>query len=396
MQSKLTCVLVLSGLVTPALAQSAYETGFETLTATAAGVPMAGQDGYFVPPVAGSLDQFAYTYAGNILGVPANPNGGAIFIGSQSLAAATPSRTQRAVPISADCRLRIDFDICCNYIGPPAVAPVNNIGSVSTQPSTTARVFILLARWAIPTPVAPTTWNADIVVGPTVAGAQITVPDPNFQGLANNIWHRWGCTVDFVTNEYTELRILDGSTGILHTYLPPAGTMPLVNPAGTLPTDYRIFTGGGLGNVLVVDNVSVAPNADTFPYGAGCNSHLGVPPTLDSVAGSRPVLGGVHTLQIGNPPSGVAFVSAGFSNTLWTALNIPLPADLSGFGLTGCNLLADPLIQALTLTNTWSVTIPNNLVFAGIQFYNQAFCYDPGFNAAQFVVSNGTKSCVGR
>ncbi|MEO6595004.1 MAG: hypothetical protein ABIP94_09665, partial [Planctomycetota bacterium] len=58
------------------LAAQGYTTNFESFAASAAGTPCAGQDGFYVPAVAGSLDGALYTYAGNTLGVPVNPNGG--------------------------------------------------------------------------------------------------------------------------------------------------------------------------------------------------------------------------------------------------------------------------------------------------------------------------------
>src|SRR5262249_39798228 len=62
-----------------------YSTGFETIVASPGGTAMAGQDAFFVPPVAGSVDGAAYTYAGNTLAIPVNPNGGANFWAGVSL-----------------------------------------------------------------------------------------------------------------------------------------------------------------------------------------------------------------------------------------------------------------------------------------------------------------------
>jgi len=80
---------------TVALAAQGYSTGFETLLAAPVGVPMAGQDGYFVPPVAGSIDSACYTYVGNTLGIPANPNGGLNFVAGNSLGGTSIARSQR-------------------------------------------------------------------------------------------------------------------------------------------------------------------------------------------------------------------------------------------------------------------------------------------------------------
>src|SRR5262249_24593404 len=68
---------IVAAATVPLAAQ--YSTGFETVVASPGGTAMAGQDGFFVPPVTGSIDGAAYTYAGNTLGIPVNPNGGANF-----------------------------------------------------------------------------------------------------------------------------------------------------------------------------------------------------------------------------------------------------------------------------------------------------------------------------
>ena len=56
----------------PATAQ--YTSDFEgsLYTGSAAGDILTGQDGFYIP-VPGSYDGLVYTYAGNALGLPANP-----------------------------------------------------------------------------------------------------------------------------------------------------------------------------------------------------------------------------------------------------------------------------------------------------------------------------------
>jgi hypothetical protein len=73
--ASLACLLVVTGAVTA----QGYTTDFETFTATPLGTPMAGQDGFYIPAVAGSIDGAMYTYAGNPHGVPVNIYGGNNF-----------------------------------------------------------------------------------------------------------------------------------------------------------------------------------------------------------------------------------------------------------------------------------------------------------------------------
>ena len=47
---------------------------------SAGGTSITGQDGFYIP-VADSLDGLVYTYAGNVLGIVQNPNGGSQFAG---------------------------------------------------------------------------------------------------------------------------------------------------------------------------------------------------------------------------------------------------------------------------------------------------------------------------
>src|SRR5262245_43428452 len=182
-----------------------FSANFENLTASAAGTPMSGQDSWFIPGVASTIDSNCFTYAGNTLGVPVNPNGGNNFFAGQSTGTFF-ARSQRTIPIPTNCRIYIQFDVCVVYLG-GAVTPTNNIGSISFQPSPSSVFPNLLARWPAGVTVPPTTWNADIVVGPTAAGVQTSVGDPNFLNLPVGVWCSWGCTIDLVTLEYTELRI---------------------------------------------------------------------------------------------------------------------------------------------------------------------------------------------
>ena len=79
MRSHAPVLCLLAVLAVPVVAQG-YSTDFESFTASPTGDPCSGQDGFYIP-VAGSLDGFLYLYPLNPLGVPQNPNGGAIALG---------------------------------------------------------------------------------------------------------------------------------------------------------------------------------------------------------------------------------------------------------------------------------------------------------------------------
>jgi hypothetical protein len=384
---------IVAATTVPVAAQ--YSTGFETVVASPGGTAMAGQDGFFIPAVAGSVDGAAYTYAGNTLGIPVNGNGGANFWAGVSLGGTSLARSQRTISIPSTCLVQIEFDVCCSYNG--TVTPANNLGSFSFQPSTTARYPNLVARWPATVTLPPTTWNADVVVGPTAAGAVIAFPDPNFAGLAVNVWHRWGCVISLVTNEYVQFKITNGSTNVTTIYTPGPGAMPLPNPTGTLPTDFRLFGGGGAGNIFAVDNFTVDYYGGFSVYGGGCPGSLGTP-TLAAAAGSRPALGTTFTTDIGNLPLSVAIIAVGFSDTLALGA-LPLPFSLANFGMPGCDLLADPVsttfLGGVGNTVSWNLTIPANTAYLGFVLFDQAFSLDPAANPGGITVSNAGRACIG-
>ena len=354
------------------LTAQGYSTDFEAFTATALGTPCAGQDGFYIPPVASTFDGAIYTYAGNPMGVPQNVNGGANFycgIGVSGLV-----RAQRNVTPPTNSRCVIQFDILVNYTG--TGTPVQNVGGVSLQPSAvitpqfpTAAVYAnLLARWTNPA-VLPLTWNADAVYGPTLAGVPTVLPDPAFQNLAVGVWHTWGTTIDLRTKEHINFRITNGVTAVTTIYTPPA-PIPMPNQASTyMPTDFRLFT-GAIGNLTAFDNFTVTYGATYDTFGTGCPGALGIP-TLALAPGSGPTLGTTLSVNVGNLPFGVGLMITGLSNTLFGGA-IPLPMSLAGLGYPGCNLLVDAMlidtIVGPPTSATWSFPIPNNMAFAGFTF----------------------------
>ncbi len=125
--------LCLLSCLAASLAAQGYSTGFEspTFTASAAGTPSLGQDGFYTPPVASTFDGAIYTYAGNTIGVPTNPNGGANFYSGVNVSGLV--RAQRSLLVPTNSRCVIQFDLLCNYVG-TATAVANYLGGFSLQP----------------------------------------------------------------------------------------------------------------------------------------------------------------------------------------------------------------------------------------------------------------------
>ena len=393
------CSFAVLAALTPLAAQVGYSTDFETFLASSSGMPCAGQDGFYVPPIAGTVDGAIYDYPTNTIGVPINPNGGLNFYAG--VVFTSSCRAQRNVTPPLNARCVVQFDVLCNYVG-TAASPPNNIGGVSFQPSAViapqfpvAAVYMnLLARWPVGAMTPPTTWDADTAFGPTPASVITTLPDPAFQGLAVNVWHTWGVTLDLRTQEYVSWRITNGMTGITTIYTPPA-PVPLPNQGSLqMPTDFRFFP-GSLGNLFAVDNFTVTYGASYETFGTGCPGALGVP-TLAAAPGSVPTLGLTLSVELGNLPVGVGLMITGLSNTLLGGA-VPLPFPLAGLGFPGCDLLVDPLTVDTVIgpgtMATWSFPIPATPTLAGFELFNAGVSLDtgPGFLA----FSNGGRAVLG-
>ena len=230
-----------------------FESGY---TASPAGDDLNGQNGYY-NPVAGSVSGKVYTYAGNALGIPQNPNGGKNFIGSTGPGGGVFSRSQKDVTYPTG-KVSLTFDILGQFSG--TLPATQNMGSVSTQPFPGAGTMIMLATH---TNVATgTSWDADNIWY-DAAGTQLQEKAGNaaFQNLSMNSWYRWGVTFDVATNQVLEVSIMDITAGTSATYNPvnrylgggAAG-------GGVAPTGFRFFGGGGgPGNTLAFDNLDIIP-----------------------------------------------------------------------------------------------------------------------------------------
>jgi hypothetical protein len=375
------------------LAAQGYSTDFETFMATSAGTACAGQDGFYVPAVAGSIDGAIYTYTGNPLGLAANPFGGVNFWGGVSQGGTAFARSQRALTLPSGL-IHVEFDVACNFVG--TLTPTQNIGSISFQPSATNAHVNLLARWTSLV-LPPTSWSADYVLGPSpTAGVQTTFPDPAFNNLALGVWYRWGVTVDLVAGVYVDFSIRDATTFLTTYYVPPTPWALPGQGLGAGATDFRLFAGGtNAGNVFAVDNVVITYGSNYTTFGTGCPGGLGIP-TLAAATGSKPILGTVLQVNLGNLPFGVGLMITGLSNTLLGGA-IPLPFPLAGLGFPGCDLLVDPLFMDTVIgpgtSGTWNFPIPYNPALAGFTFYNQGASLEAG--PALLAFSNGGTAVLG-
>jgi hypothetical protein len=264
------CRLVTSGLLLwggAAAAGPGLQTGFEApdYDGSSDGVPVAGQNGWYVPNVAGSVDQFIFTYDSNALGVPADPFGDDQFLGGQTPDIGMFPRAQLGFDWSQASAWTVSYDITNAFNGE---LPANdNISSFSLQDSTVARYFIAVNTWS--NPDTADHWDANYIAFDSTgvpADPPGLSPGAAWRNLAVGHWYNQSTTFDFDSNTITFVTITDletfETTGFAPTGWYLAGGATFRPP---LPTALRFFVGGGNdmvgppGNVGAFDNLTIVP-----------------------------------------------------------------------------------------------------------------------------------------
>jgi hypothetical protein len=262
----------------------AYSANFESPPFTA-GLVTTGQDGWYLPVTAPlSLDHTIYVYAGNTLGIPVNPFGGAQFDGGMAATTtlgAQSARAQHTIDFSSGGIWESQWDCTGQWNG--TLPAIDNIGSWSMQPSATAAYFQQLMDWgsAAYTPQPPNrTTTADkfhIHIGHFTAAAPTTIvfesPGPAWTDIPVGNWVRIRVRWDFTLGQRKVLQVsiqnlticsppIVTDVSALNWYLQggPNGTQPL-------PTDVRVFAGGSTAtgsDVSGWDNLVVQPSPGPF------------------------------------------------------------------------------------------------------------------------------------
>ncbi len=255
------------------MAGSALAIDFENppYNGSAGGTLLSGQDGWYLPP-AGGTDYNVYTYAGNTLGVVANPGGGGDqFAAGRSGGTGAFGRAQKDYNWASAPGFDVSYDVNNTYAGQPPAT--QNLASWSLQDSTTSRSFIALNTWDDVNTAA--SWNVQFNVY-DAAGVAMNNQSPGaaWAGLTLNHWYRLTHRIDFTNNAVVSTTILDLHTNTSNTFNPTnwyltGGSAPTL----PLPTGYRFFAGGTVaGNTNAVDNFSITavPEPGTFlAIGAG-------------------------------------------------------------------------------------------------------------------------------
>lgn len=265
--SACAALAVLGILAVPVMAQ--YTQDFETLNASAGGVVLTGQDGYYLPNGPSSdVDFKAYTYAGNVLGIVQNPEGGAQFIaGTGPGDGVLYARAQRNVSFGFGV-WDVFYDFCGVLTGPPPSS--NNLGSFSMRQGANT-THINLFTWVDPN--NPTAINSTYVPY-DVNGAQFPIPGdppgPEWANLLPNHWYRCRTVVDLDANQIIQVGIRDLSGGPEALYT-PTGWYLFGGAVPQGPPDAIRWFGGGGGpgqNTTAWDNAVVVQG--TVAEGACC------------------------------------------------------------------------------------------------------------------------------
>lgn len=332
-----------------AQAPAGYTSLFEGIAGSPTGVDIwdplqpigtPGIDNYYWPAGTTSVPHQVFTYAGNTLNVPMNPNGIVQFLaGTGPGGGTTYSRAQRDLSYGCNTgRWTFGTDVLVQFNG--TLPATQNVGSLSAQPFPGGQSFIMLLRWSDVT--TATTWNADYVWFDSVAAAQLTesVADPGFQNLAVNTWYRWETDVDLTSNRILEVRITDLLTNVTVSNAPLDRYMEGGSLGSAPPTGFRFFAGGsGAGNTIAWDNPRILPGR-VVPI-PGCNVQAGSMGLF-----GWPRLGDVATFQVDAPMGGVT-PGATLGAAAISLAPGNLPCGLPIPGVTGNVLIGLP--QALNL-----------------------------------------------
>src|SRR5260370_33997410 len=224
LQDRSALVIVrLAALVSCLVAASAMaqlSVGFEPpdFQGSADGVSANGQAGWYTPNVAGTQDQYIYTYDGNALGLPTNAGGESQFIGSKVFIDGDLARAQLDFNWSAGTGWTLSYDFAARYNGDLPAS--DNLGSSSLQNSVTERYFIALNTWV--DTFTALQWNTGYLAfdsGGTMF-LDPAVPGPEWQNLAVNHWYRQSTTFDLSSNSITSASSADLDTGSPATFQP--------------------------------------------------------------------------------------------------------------------------------------------------------------------------------
>jgi hypothetical protein len=196
----------------------------------------------------------------------------------------------------------------------------------------------------------------------------------------------------------------DGASWLLHSQ---TTAIPAARARAQLASDpttkrLKLFGGscGSTANFNDTWDLSVFVVARFASYGNGCPPLSGIVPTLSKTPGTSSRSGDTLGIRLANLPTvlTVALPFFGYNRTRWNGL--PLPLDITAFGMPGCTLWAELLssgvVVAFTGSADWLLPIPADPYFLGTSLYFQAVVLDAqAGNAQNAVMTNAARVVIG-
>jgi len=221
------------------------------------GTPLTGQQGWYLPA---GTDYNVCTYANNVYGFVANPEGGDQFAVGRSQGNPNYARAEHAYDWGTG-QWTVSWDIAAKFNG--TLPATDYLGSFSLQPSATARYWQTLYIWNNLNTADK--WHINYIT--TENPLPGVTPGPQWDNLDPNHWYRLWTTFNMATGKITEVAIKDLTTGVM-TSLQVNWTF--VNPTNPDPTALRFFTGGSTeGNICAWDNLRIVPEPASLVLLAG-------------------------------------------------------------------------------------------------------------------------------
>lgn len=137
--------------------------------------------------------------------------------------------------------------------------------------------------------------------------------------------------------------------------------------------------------------------ADYSVHAIGCSATM-TPRIRLTKTWTRPWIGDTLSVDVNPCPQSFAVLATGFSDQASGAT--PLPIDLAGLGMPGCQLRValDHLSVGTGAAGTVSfqIPVPNDPSLVGVAFWQQAFALAPGVNPAGALLSDSMRGRIGK